>query len=135
MRFGPRQPSHGAFSVEKCIAHLRWVGVDVTPEMERSWLDAQRTNRFLAGMKRVTNIGYAITCMGGHHRFAEVKGNKRPDTAACSRCGKPIYVIRSLWWRLRDGTVVDNRDAGERWKPLDQLPSLYLSHNLEEGAP
>ena len=112
---------HGTFNVEKCVRYLRSVGVEISAEMEASWMDAQKADRFLRSMKGVAAEGYVVRCRNGHTHYMERRRGQRRkgDPDAKCECGALLVGFSARWVRLRDGTVKDYRHPSERWKPLD----------------
>ena len=115
---------HGAFNVEKCVAYLRSVGVEISDVQAQEWRDAERTERFCRSMKRTAREGADYWCENGHQRYEERrKGQrKRKGEWRCAECGARFNRYRLRWTESSDGTVKDYRPRDERWKPLDWRP-------------
>jgi hypothetical protein len=118
----------GAINVEKCIAYLRGIGVEVDDPTADGWLDTQSVHRFLRRMKRPALRVERWTCKCGEMEGFLLAGEKAPrprksakpqKRAACEECGG-VWSHMALWYVVtRDGTEKDYRPELERFSPFD----------------
>lgn len=110
-------------NVEKCVQFLRSVGVEVSPEQERAWMEAQKRHRSMEQTRRTKRRASLYECSNGHHVVrVRNRGQRRnsPHGAFCQICGGNWRSMLLLWTEANDGTITDYRLGDERGEPLPQ---------------
>lgn len=115
-----------SWNVKNCVAFLKSIGVEVSPEAEQSWLDTEKVDRLCVHMKKAGKTAYLWECANGHSTLrVRVRGARRMKVGdGCAEC-EAALTSGQLWWVVTvDGTLRDYRPQDERWRQLEDVDSL-----------
>jgi len=118
----------GAINVEKCIAYLRGVGVEIDDRTGDSWLDAQAAHRLIGRIERkFTKVVADVVCVsccacgdeiGNFTRRASARSTDARVHYTCGECGSRALSFRLVAQVRADQTIKDFRDRADQWVPV-----------------